>query len=148
MRKKIIVGCLLFMIIMLVGCSNTKRKVNVNMETETKSKVVENENLITDEEIIQAYSKFKNISSENIKYVRILEKYGQYGNIVIVLMNRWGFITSGRLLYFPEIKLNIELPYMNYPLAYKDGNMYELRDAFEKGIVTKEMLFDLKSKID
>ena len=135
MRKKIIVGCLLFMIIMLVGCSNTK------------SKVVENEKLITDDEIIQAYSKFQNISSENIKDVKIIKKYGQYGNVVIVLMNRMTFFIPGAVSFF-EIKLLIKFPDTNYPLAYKDGNMYELRDAFEKGIVTKEMLFDLKSKID
>lgn len=147
MRKKIIVGCLLFMIIMLVGCSNTKRKVNVNMETETKSKVVENENLIPDDEIIQAYLKFQKTSLENIKYVKIIKKYGQYGNVVIVLMGRLTFQIPGGL-FFPEIKLSIDFPDMNYPLAYKDGNMYELRDAFEKGIVTKEMLFDLKSKIN
>ena len=58
MRKKIIVGCLLFMIIMLVGCSNTK------------SKVVKNEKLITDDEIYKHIRNFKIFHQKILKMLK------------------------------------------------------------------------------
>ena len=82
-----------------------------------------------------------------IENIQILNHYGQYGDIVIVRMNRGSYQV---VTYIPFYDLNIQFVFgnRNTPLVYKNGVFFELYDAYEKGIITKEIVISLYEKIN
>ncbi|MCM1131137.1 MAG: hypothetical protein NC087_00090 [Anaeroplasma bactoclasticum] len=109
---------------------------------------------ITEEKIKEDYLKYAHLHGEtslSISSVQIINYYGQYDDVAIVRMNRWGYpvITSITFMGYGGFNLEIQFPNTNKPLVYKEGNFYELADAYyEEGIITRKTLIQLKNKIE
>lgn len=108
------------------------------------------EQVISDEQIKNDYLLYRYSQGETyltIENIQILNHYGQYGDIVIVRMNRGAYQV---VTYIPFYDLNIQLVFgdRNTPLVYKNGVFFELYDAYEKGIITKEIVISLYEKIN
>lgn len=106
--------------------------------------------IITDEQIKQdylAYSHSKGDTYLTIEDIEILNHYGQYGDIVILRMFRGAYQV---VTYISFYELNIQFVFgdRNTPLVYKNGNFYELYDAYKNGIITKEHVISLNEKIN
>ena len=108
------------------------------------------EQVISDEQIKNDYLLYRYSQGETyltIENIQILNHYGQYGDIVIVRMNRGAYQV---VTYIPFYDLNLTFVFgdRNTPLVYKNGVFFELYDAYEKGIITKEIVISLYEKIN
>ena len=110
---------------------------------------IDDNEIVTDEKLILDYVNYahsigqKDVTVENTE---ILVNYGVYDGAVIVRMNRGAYhvITN---IYFWGTEVKIQFPDTNTPLVYKNGNFYELEDAYMNGIITKESVTKLHDKI-
>lgn len=82
----------------------------------------------------------------NVENTEILENYGEYDGSVIVKISRSAFQVI-TYISFLDIGIEMQFPDSNTPLVYKNGNFYELKDAYKNGILTKENLIELQDKI-
>ena len=131
-RLFLLLGVLIFTLVALVGCYNP-----------------DDNEIVTDEKLILDYVNYahsigqKDVTVENTE---ILENYGVYDGAVIVKMNRGAYqvITN---ISFLGAGVKMQFSDTNTPLVYKNGNFYELEDAYMKVIITKESLIKLQDKI-
>ena len=131
-RLFLLLGVMLFTLVALVGCYNP-----------------DDNEIVTDEKLILDYVNYahsigqKDVTVENTE---ILENYGVYDGAVIVKMNRGAYqvITN---IHFWGTEVKIQFPDTNTPLVYKNGNFYELHDAYMNGILTKKSLIKLQDRI-
>ena len=104
---------------------------------------------VTDEKLILDYVNYahsigqKDVTVENTE---ILENYGVYDGAVIVKMNRGAYQVPTNISFLGT-GVEIQFPDTNTPLVYKNGNFYELHDAYMNGILTKKSLIKLQDKI-
>ena len=112
---------------------------------------------ITEEQIREDYLKYAHLhGKENLTIddIQIVNNYGQYDDMVIVRIGWGGFcvitpMIFGGLMQVGGFYLRIDFPDTNIPLVYKDGNFYELGDAYYKeGIITRKALIQLKNQIE
>ena len=82
----------------------------------------------------------------NVENTEILENYGEYDGAVVVKISRSAFQVI-TYISFLDIGIEMQFPDSNTPLVYKNGNFYELKDAYKNGILTKENLIELQDKI-
>lgn len=145
----------------IVPCEENLNNVELYYDVD-KFEAYNNEPIMND---IIIYVKFKEISDEQIKEdyliyaqengekglmlenVQILNYYEQYDDIVIVRMNRGAY---QKITYVSFWDLNVQLEFSdsNTPLVYKKGKFYELKDAYNKDILTKEHVIMLQEKIN
>ena len=131
-RLFLLLGVLIFTLVALVGCYNP-----------------DDNEIVTDEKLILDYVNYahsigqKDVTVENTE---ILENYGVYDGAVIVKMNRGAYHVLTNI-YFWGTEVKIQFPDTNTPLVYKNGNFYELEDAYMNGILTKESVIKLQDKI-
>ena len=131
-RLFVLLGVLIFTLFALVGCYNP-----------------DDNEIVTDEKLILDYVNYahsigqKDVTVENTE---ILVNYGVYDGAVIVRMNRGAYHVLTTIAFWgTEVK--IQFPDTNTPLVYKNGNFYELEDAYMNGIITKESVTKLHDKI-
>ncbi|MDE6656283.1 MAG: hypothetical protein K2J85_04745, partial [Anaeroplasmataceae bacterium] len=111
---------------------------------------------ITEDQIKEDYLKYAHLhGKENLTIddIQIVNNYGQYDDVVIVRMNNFGFCVITPMIFglmqVGGFYLRIDFPDTNIPLVYKDGNFYELGDAYyEEGIITRKALIQLKNQIE
>ena len=131
-RLFLLLGVLIFTLFALVGCYNP-----------------DDNEIVTDEKLILDYVNYahsigqKDVTVENTE---ILVNYGVYDGAVIVRMNRGAYHVLTNI-YFWGTEVKIQFPDTNTPLVYKNGNFYELEDAYMNGILTKESVIKLQDKI-
>lgn len=144
----------------IIPCEENTNNIELYYDVD-EFKTYNNEPIMND---IIIYVKFKEISEDQIKEdyliyakengekglmienVQILNHYGQYDDIVIVRMNR-GAYQKITYVSFLDLKVQLKFGDSNTPLVYKNGKFYELKDAYNKGILTKEHVILLQEKI-
>lgn len=99
--------------------------------------------------LIQDYIKYAHsigLEYVNTENTKILENYGKYDGAVIVKISRSAFQV---ITYVSFLDIGIEMQFSdsNTPLVYKNGNFYELKDAYKNEIISKENLLELQDKI-
>ena len=121
-------------------------------ETFDNVKIFKNDDEIINNEmkLIQDYIKYAHsigLEYVNTENTKILENYGKYDGAVIVKISRSAFQVI-TYISFLDIGIEMQFPDSNTPLVYKNGNFYELKDAYKHGIITKDILFELQKKIE
>ena len=99
--------------------------------------------------LIQDYIKYAHsigLEYVNTENTKILENYGKYNGAVIVKISRSAFQVI-TYVSFLDIGIEMQFPDSNTPLVYKNGNFYELKDAYKNEIISKENLIELQDKI-
>lgn len=103
-----------------------------------------------EKQIIQDYIRYAHsigLEYVNEKNTKILENYGNFDDLYIIKINRSAFQVI-TYISFLDIGIEMQFPDSNTPLVYKNGNFYELKDAYKHGIITKDILFELQKKIE
>jgi len=77
--------------------------------------------------------------------VKILNKYGTYNSAVVVRMERGAYHVVTTI----EVG-GIEFTFgdTNTALVWKDGHFFELKDAYDRGLLTKSNLEALAKKVN
>ncbi len=124
-RKLLFIGVLLMLLSVLVGCANNQEK-----------------------QIKEDYLAFKHTQGETemtIDDVVILNNYGTYNGAVVVRIKRGAF----QVITTIEID-SIEFIFSdsNTPLVWSDGQFFELIDAYDENLLTKDDLVSLAKKIN
>lgn len=102
-----------------------------------------------EKQIIQDYISYAHsigLEYVNFENTEILENYGEYDGAVVVKISRSAFQVI-TYISFLDIGIEMQFPDSNTPLVYKNGNFYELKEAYKNGILTKENLIELQDKI-
>ncbi len=82
-----------------------------------------------------------NIDKDDLK---IIKNYGRYDGAVVFLINRNSYEVITKII-IDDIEFTFENS--NTPLVWKNGNIFELEDAYEQGILNKENIEKLYSNI-
>lgn len=103
-----------------------------------------------EKQIIQDYIRYAHsigLEYVNEKNTKILENYGNFDDLYIIKINRSAFQVI-TYVSFLDIGIEMQFPDSNTPLVYKNGYFFELKDAYNNGIVTKDILLDFQKKIE
>lgn len=106
--------------------------------------------IVSDEIIKKDYLEYaKSNGEENLVYenIQIIKKYGQYDDIIILTMDRGAYQVMTQVS-FMEVDISLSFSDTNTPLVYQDRMFYELKDAYNKGIIKLEHLKLLQDKLD
>ena len=106
--------------------------------------------IVSDEIIKKDYLEYaKSNGEENLVYenIQIIKKYGQYDDIIILTMDRGAYQVMTQVS-FMEVGISLSFSDTNTPLVYQDIMFYELKDAYNKGIIKLEHLKLLQDKLD
>jgi hypothetical protein len=125
-KRQLVLGCILCICIgFLVGCGNAQEK-----------------------QIREDYLALMHTQGETemtIDDVKILDNYGTYNGAVVIRMQRGAY----QVITTIEID-GVEFTFSdsNTALVWKDGQFFELADAYENEILTKDNLVAIGKKVN
>lgn len=155
MKRLLIMFIMLVTAFVMVGCNNETEKENdgkelLSVELSDIKEEDKMDYIVSDEIIKKDYLEYaKSNGEENLVYenIQIIKKYGQYDDIIILTMDRGAYQVMTQVS-FMEVGISLSFSDTNTPLVYKDRMFYELKDAYNKGIIKLEHLKLLQDKLD
>lgn len=125
-KRQLVLGCILCICIgFLVGCGNAQEK-----------------------QIREDYLALMHTQGETemtIDDVKILDNYGTYNGAVVIRMQRGAY----QVITTIEID-GVEFTFSdsNTALVWKDGQFFELSDAYDNEVLTKDNLISIAKKVN